>query len=125
MHWTSKYIKIKHEEMNCAEFVEFILRDHFKIDYSFPQSKGSVFEQSNLIKKSIPEFTVKTDTPKEGDLVLMNGVRSLCHIGLYVPLKLENFVFHTESRLISATLQNVKDLTSYGYSVEGFYTWLK
>lgn len=111
--------------MNCSQFVEHVLRDHFKIDYSFPQSQGNVFEQSNLIKKSLNDFVIKTDSPKEGDMVLMNGTRRLCHVGLYVKIKNNDYVFHTESTMKTAALHKLSDLSLYGYSVEGFYTWLK
>lgn len=124
-HWTSKYIKIQYKNMNCSKFVEHVLRDRFGIDYDFPQSQGNVFEQSNLIKKSIPLFAEKTLNKKDGDLVLMNGARMLCHVGLYVNIKGEDFVLHTESKMKTAALHRLRDLGSYGYSVEGFYTWLK
>lgn len=124
-HWTDKYLKITYKNMDCSQFVEHVLRDHFKIDYKFPQAKGNVFEQSNLIKKSIPSFAEKTETPVDGCLVLMNGTRMLCHVGLYVKIGNEDYVFHTESTMKSAALHRVKDLTGYGYSLEGFYRWLR
>lgn len=125
MHWTNKYLSIEYKDMNCSKFVEHVLRDHFGIDYTFPQSRGSVFEQSNLIKKSIPEFSVETNEPKEGDLVLMHGIRRLCHVGMFVKIKRESFVLHTESKIKAAALHRIKDLSRYGYSLGGFYTWLK
>ena len=56
--------------------------DHFGIKYEFPQSKGSLFNQSMQIKESLPVFCRETVTPTEGDLILMSGIRRLCHSGL-------------------------------------------
>lgn len=124
-HWTSKYMMIEYKQMNCSKFVEHVLRDHFKRDYSFPQSEGSLFNQSKQIKESVPTFAEKTDEPKDGDLVLMNGKRMLCHVGLYLKIGREGYVFHTESSKKTALLHRLKDVTGYGYSVEGIYSWLK
>lgn len=124
-HWTYKYLNITYKRMACAPFVEFILRDHFKIDYKFPQSQGNVFEKSNLIKNSIPLFAEPTKKPFDGCLVLMNGTRLLCHVGIYVNINGESYVFHTESTMKTAALHRIKDLSRYGYTLEGFYKWLK
>lgn len=124
-HWTHEFLSIPYKKMNCSQFVEHVLREKFDIDYQFPQSSGNVFEQSNLIKKSVPLFAKKTDVPNEGDLVLMNGTRRLCHVGIYVNIKKRKYVFHTESTMKTAALHEIKDLPLYGYSLNGFYTWLR
>lgn len=124
-HWTSKYMQIEYKQMNCSKFVEHICRDHFGRDYKFPQSEGSLFNQSIQIKESVPSFASRTDAPIEGDLVLMNGKRRLCHVGLYLKIGREEYVFHTESSKKTALLHRLKDLSSYGYTVEGIYSWLK
>lgn len=123
-HWSEKYLHLEYKQMDCSAFVQHVLKDHFKIEYTFPQSRGNVFEQSNLIKKSMPEFAKRTDKPKDGDLVLMHGNRRLCHVGMYVKIGLETYVLHTESTMKSAALHRIKDLTKYGYALEGFYSWL-
>lgn len=125
MEWVKKYIKITHKDMNCAQFVEFVLKDHFKIDYKLPQAEGSLFHQSEQIRVSLPSYAKKTDKPKTGDLVLMHGRRRMCHIGLYVEHKKAQYVLHTEASLRSATLHRFSDLLMSGYSVEGIYSWLK
>lgn len=124
-HWSSKYLMIEYKKMNCSTFVEHVLRDHFKIDYTFPQTSGNVFEQSLLIKKSLPIFCKETKNPKEGDLVLMHGVRRLCHVGIYVRIKRDEYVFHTESSMKTAAIHRIKDIPTYGYTLGGFYEWQK
>lgn len=111
--------------MNCSKFVEHVLRDNFQIEYSFPQSEGSLFNQSQQIRDAMPSFCAKTETPKDGDMVLMHGKRRMCHVGVYVRIGYKSFVLHTESSMKSAALHNLNDLKSFGYDVEGFYKWLK
>lgn len=124
-HWTSKYMQITFSQMNCAQFVEHILRNEFKIDYKFPQSEGSFFNQSAQIRNNFKNYCTKTEEPKDGDLVLMHGKRLMCHVGLYVKIKNEEYVFHTEKSMKTASLHPLKSLLLFGYSVEGFYSWVK
>ena len=125
MSWVKKYLQITYREMNCSRFVEYVLRDHFKIDYTFPQSKGSLFNQSQQIRESIPLFASKVDKGKTGDLVLMHGRRRMCHVGLLVIINGVEYVLHTEMSMKTAALHRFRDLIVYGYKVEGVYAWLK
>lgn len=109
--------------MNCSKFVEHVLRDHFKIEYTFPQSEGSLFNQSNQLKENIPLFAYPVETPVEGDMVVMHGARRLCHIGMFVPVGLKKCVLHSEARLKRAALHEIKNLHKYGYTLGGFYSW--
>lgn len=124
-HWSDKYIQVEYKDMNCSKFVEHILRDHFGKDYSFPQSSGNIFEQSNLIKRSYPKFTYQVSKPEEGDLVIMNGMRNLCHVGIYVKIGITEYVLHTESTLKTAALHSLRDLLHFGYSVASYHRWQK
>jgi len=123
MHWASKYLSIPYKNMNCSKFVEHVLRDHFKRDYTFPQSEGSLFNQSIQIKENLPKFCYKTNDPAEGDLVLMHGARRMCHVGVYLKIKDIEYVLHSESSMKCSALHKFKDLKFFGYSVEGVYTW--
>jgi hypothetical protein len=127
MHWSRKYLKIPYEKMNCSEYVEFVLRDHFKIDFTFPQNKGNVFSQSAQIKSDFVKFASaqKTDSPSEGDLVMMNGIRKMCHIGLLVKIKNVLYVLHNQKNIGSASLHKIKDLGNFGLTLEGVYKWQK
>lgn len=124
-HWSEKYISITYKQMNCSKFCEHVLREEFGIDFNFPQSKGSLFAQSQQIRDELPVYCDRTDTPKDGDLILMHGRRLMCHVGLYVKIGITEYVLHTESSLESAVLQPLKSLINFGYSVEGFYKWRK
>lgn len=122
-HWSEKYLQIQYKDMNCSKFVEHVLRDHFGKDYKFPQSEGTLFRQSVQIRESMPSFCVRTDIPETGDMVLMHGMRLMCHVGLYVRIGIKSYVLHTEARIKTAALHSLRELPSYGFTVEGFYKW--
>ena len=111
--------------MNCAEFVEYVLREQFDKEFLFPQSKGSIFLETEQIKDEMPKFVVSTSTPKDGDLVLMHGKRLMCHVGLYVRIGWVEYVLHTEGTIKVSSLHRINDLRLYGYKMAGYYTWLK
>lgn len=124
-HWAEKFLKIEYKDMNCSKFVEHVLREQFKIEYSFPQSQGSLFNQSQQIRDAMPSFCERTDEPKDGDMILMHGRRRMCHVGVYVKIGITEFVLHTESSMKTAALHPLNKLIVFGYTVEGFYKWLK
>lgn len=127
MHWSCKFLSIPYSELNCAEFVEFVLRKQFGINLYFPQNRGSVFSQSADLKKYIKSFVYpeKTEEPQEGDLVVMNGIRRMCHVGLLVKKGNDLFVLHTQKNLGCACLHKLKDISNYGLTLEGIYKWQK
>jgi len=125
MHWASKYLSVSYKDMNCSKFVEYVLRDHFGKDYKFPQSEGSLFNQSVQIKENLPKLCDKTENPSDGDLVLMHGARRMCHVGLFLKIRGVDYVLHCESSMRCSALHKFSDLISFGFSVEGVYTWQK
>lgn len=127
MHWSCKFISIPYEKLNCAEFVEYVLEKQFGIKFIFPQNHGSVFSQSAQLRNEFTNyvFPEKTDSPSEGDLVLMNGVRKMCHVGILVKKKNSLYVLHSQKNLGCACLHKLKDISIYGLSLEGIYKWRK
>ena len=124
-HWSERFLQIEYKDMNCAEFVEHVQRVQFNRDFKFPQSKGSLFLETQQIKEEIPKYVEETKTPKDGDLVLMHGQRLMCHIGVYVRIGWSEYVLHTEGRIKVSSLHRIQDLNLYGYKLARFYRWLK
>lgn len=129
MHWSCKYLSVEYKDKNCSKFAEHVLQDHFKRQFIFPQSEGSLFNQSAQIKASIPLFCQgklsDMSLAEDGDLVLMHGIRMMCHVGLFVKINGFNYILHCEKSMGRAALHREKDLFQYGYRVEGIYKWLK
>lgn len=126
-HWSNKYLSIPYEKMNCAEFVEHVLRDNFNIDFKFPQNRGSIFSQSAHLKSDFKNYVYpeKTNRPEEGDLVLMNGFRKMCHVGLLVRIKNISYVLHSQKNLGCACIHRIDRIKDAGLSLEGVYKWQK
>lgn len=115
-----------YKKWNCSKFCEFVLRDKFGINFNFPQTTGTIFAQSTLLKNEIPVYSYypkKTKNPCDGDLVVMNGLKMLCHIGLYVKIKNIEYVLHAESSFGCSCLHKISDLSFYGYRMDGVYKW--
>lgn len=123
--WVKKYLLIDYNEMNCAEFIEYVLRDHFGKEFNFPQSKGSIFAESLQIRECLPKYVTRTDDPEDGDLVLMHGKRLMCHVGLFVKIGITEFVLHTDANMKSSSFHNIREIKNYGYKLEGYYKWRK
>lgn len=121
-HWSIKYIAIPFEPYNCASFVESILKKEFECDFVFPQTTLNRNMDIDLIKKTIIKL-VKTKDPKEGDIVLMNGYREACHVGVYAEINNIPHVVHSEVSIKSGAVHRISDLPNYRYFLNGFYKW--
>lgn len=123
MHWSERFLSIQQKDMNCAEFVEHVLREQFGRHYKFPQSRGSLFIQSKQLRECVPQYCEKTDSPIDGDLVLLHGLRMMCHVGIFVKIGRTQYILHTERKFKTAALHELNKIIYFGYSVEGFYKW--
>lgn len=121
-HWARKYIMIPFRPYNCAAFVEFVLKDHFKCEMVFPQTTLNRNKDIELIK----QFTLtlkRTDTPEDGDIVLMDGYREACHVGVYADINGVGHVLHSDVNIKSSAIHRISDLFNYRYFLNGYYKW--
>jgi len=127
VHWSKKYISRPYSELNCAQLVELVIRDEFEINFKFPQSNDNIFYESRKIRQEFQKYVdpQKVGFPKEGDLVLMNAQRRMCHVGIFVEYRGQNYILHSLKQAGSVCLHRVPDLEYYGLTIEGFYSWLK
>ena len=126
-HWSDKYLGYEFEKYNCAQFVQMVMHNEFKIEYRFPQSTGSIFSNSHKIKSFYKDFvSERTETPEDGDLVLMHsGLRKLGHIGLYCDVRGQKCVLHALKEAGQSVRHRLRNVGNYGLHVEGFYKWRK
>jgi hypothetical protein len=125
MHWTDKYLYIPYRELDCALLVEKVQNEVFHRKVSFPSERnvGTKIKQE-LINNTMGEYAIATDTPIEGDLVVMWCRSVLKHIGVYFEINKIAYVLHSlKSTGISATTR-ISNLPQNFLSVEGYYTWL-
>lgn len=119
--WIKKYISKNLGKLDCTQFVELVLNSEFNRSYKFPQGYGSIFQRAYLLKKHMKDYVEETYEPKDGDLVLMNGNRRQCHVGLYF----NGGVLHKDEKMLSGSYHKLNDLIFSGYTVRGFYRWVR
>jgi len=127
MHWSEKYIGMPYDPAsnNCAMFVEKVLSEVFSVSISLPVCTVQHYRtHASLIQKHKDVYASLTDTPSEGDCVLMVGRGRTNHIGVYCEVNGVAFVVHAMEKAGQVCLHRLRDLTKYGLDVEGIYKWL-
>lgn len=126
MHWTHEYIGIPFTNMNCGELALCIQREVFGkklIPLQRPDDRNP-FHYSRLVKENVMNYLKeKIDVPLEGCCVLMKAMNRLSHVGVYSKINKRDYVIHSMDSFKSSVLHQIKDLKTYGYEVEGYYTW--
>lgn len=124
LSWVKNYIGIPFTPYNCAAFVEKILKEQFNCPLKFPQTTHNRSRDIDLIKQEICKLK-KTDNPQDGDVVLMDGYREACHVGVYLNVNNVPSVLHSDVTMKTSVLHKISDISKYRYYLNGFYTWRK
>jgi len=66
-----------------------------------------------------------TDSPHDGDLVLMTETphKRPGHAGVFFYLAHEGWVLHSNEKSGCSVLHRVRDLPAFGLRIEGYYAW--
>lgn len=127
-HWTEQFIGQEYEAgtADCARLLAQVRRDVFKlpvptdIDVERAASRlGRSAQMSDLVEA----YGHKTDTPKDGDAVLMICRGRPSHIGAYALVSGEPCVLHAMENAGHVVLHRIRDLHRVMLSVEGYYAW--
>lgn len=139
-HWTEKYVGREcgtHNGFDCADLCQLVQREVFKRDIQLPSErmyKDKVTEgtlakfraAAQQIAEGKGDYAKLTDTPTEGDGVLLftRGYRQ--HIGVYCEIQGEPWILHASDMATGpqVVLQRVRDLFVRGLRVEGYYKWI-
>ena len=137
-HWAEAYIGRpwiagKHD---CADFVVAVLRQQFGRELDLPahaesQSRAptgaTVRGWDRQIAALRADYAEPTDTPQDGDGVLMRarGARRLrrYHLGLWADVGGEAHVLHCQEAA-GSILHPIRDLALRALELEGVYRWL-
>jgi len=126
-HWTNQYIGVPYSNMNCGEFAICIQREVFKKKYfrapEHPKVENPFHYNIILEKNLINYLEKKIEKPVEGCCVLMKTMKRLTHVGVYTKIGRKDYVIHCLDSFKSSILHKIKDLTTYGIDVEGYYSW--
>lgn len=126
MHWSEKYLGLPHieGEFDCAALAEQVRREVFGHNLQLPSARrAGPFGRSGQIAEHLADYAVPTDTPQDGDGVLLVVKSRLQHIGLYCVIGGEAWVIHNMDGQ-GVTRRRVRDLDRWGMRIEGYYRWI-
>lgn len=110
---------------DCADLVERVQREMFGRRVALPTVRPRGRVGSAALAAGARELAHRTDTPSDGDLVLMfdHGQHRAGHAGVWFWLDHEAWVLHTSERLTRSVLHRLRELPQWGLRLEGVYAW--
>lgn len=123
-----RYIGIPYSarHMDCADLAAMVQHDLFgrTVLLARPRPMRSD-QQAQVIAAYCGELGTRTDTPRDGDAVLMRdtGAAMAGHLGTYFFINYAPHVLHTSHTLGGSRLHRIQELSAYGLQLEGFYAW--
>lgn len=126
-HWTEQYVGMPYdkETNDCGMFAERVQLEIFGRVISLPKERATTLRGlSRQIRAHLDDFGIRTDSPIEGDGVLMIGRGRMDHIGIYCLINGTAWVLHAMRGANQVCLHRVRDLATHGLTVEGFYQWI-
>ena len=127
-HWSEKYIGQPYaiNTDDCARLLSRVRVEEFglpvpsDIDIKRKSSRlGRVGQMSDLVD----EYGEKTNSPQEGDAVLMMCRGRPSHIGVYCIVNNEPCVLHAMENAGMVVLHRIRELNRVFLTVEGYYAW--
>lgn len=127
-HWSQEYVGMPYEigSADCARLLSKVRREVFQeavpsdIEVERAASMlGRVGQMSDLVEA----YGSKTDSPVEGDAVLMMARGRPSHIGAYCVVDGEPCVLHAMQNAKMVVLHKIRDLPRVFLTVEGYYKW--
>lgn len=125
MHSAEQFVGIPYDEQtfDCADLVAHVRREMFGHEVRLPNGRPRGEEGQIALGELSKAYAVHTDTPKDGDLVLMKRRAGVGHVGLYFRIAGEGWVLHSNETDGASVLQRVRDLHTWGAIVSGYFAW--
>ena len=116
------------DQFDCADFAVFVARELFKKDVTLPGDRPRGEGCHAALADASKAYGVPTDTPQDGDIVLMYDIGdsegSPSHVGIYIELKSLAFILHSGEKFGGSIMSRLDRLGRFGLHVEGYYKWL-
>ena len=128
MHWAEQYIGQPYiaNEADCARLVTRVRNEIFKLPvpsdvevHRAASRLGRAAQMSDLVAL----YTEPSETPAEGDVVLMLCRGRPSHVGVYCEVDNEPCVLHAMENAGMVVRHRLRDLPKVFLTVEGFYKW--
>lgn len=114
------------ESFDCADFALNFVRDFFgwpvRLPGRRPRGEGCEKELADLSKP----YGTRTETPTDGDFVLMFDVGDTMptHGGVYLVVDGVPSIFHNAKKAGGSVIHPLRKLPKLGLRIEGFYKWV-
>lgn len=126
-HWCEKFVGMPYieEEFDCAHFVEQVMREQFGRELDLPKEHATDYRaQQRQIAGAKADYIEATDTPREGDCVLIISRGRTEHIGVYCVINGLAYVLHNHRAAGRVCLHRIINLPAQGMAVENYYRWI-
>ena len=126
MHWSAQYIGQPYINalQDCAAFIVRVQKEIFNRAIALPTTRvPGIRNEARQIQNHKDDYADPTDTPVDGDAVLMLGRGRMNHIGVYCLINNEPWVLHAMRNAGQVVLHRIRELERQGLQVEGFYRW--
>lgn len=113
------------DTFDCADFAAHVQQVLFGRTVRLPNGRARSSRGMATLKAEVGAYGTPTDTPCDGDLVLMRdaGQRRAGHVGVFLRMAHEDWVLHSDEAFGGSVAQRVWELADFGSTIEGYYTW--
>ena len=127
-HWTEKYIGQPYaaHTADCARLLSRVRSEQFKLPVPTDievERAASRLGRIGQMQDLVSEYGQRTETPHEGDAVLMLNRGRPSHIGVYTIVNNEPCVLHAMENAGMVVLHRIRELNRVFLTVEGYYSW--
>lgn len=128
MHWSLRYIGQPYElgSADCARLLSQVRKEVFCLpvpDEIEVDRLGSRLGRVGQMNDLVAAYGDLTDSPSEGDAVLMICAGRPSHIGVYCEVNNEKCVLHAMENAGMVVLHKIRELDKFFLKVEGYYKW--
>ena len=109
------------DTFDCADLVALVQREMFGRDVRLPNGRARGDRGQVELAGHVPAYGRRTETPVDGDLVVMLQGGRPSHVGVYFFLAHEPHVLHVRAEGAFSELTPVRLLAT---PVEGYYAWV-
>lgn len=126
MHPSEAYVGMVYDEarFDCADFVVHVQRELFGREVRLPNGRPRGVRGQLALGELSQGYAVPTDAPADGDLVLMNKLGRVGHVGIYFSIAGESWVLHSNETNGMSVLHRARELPLWGAIIEGYYAWV-
>lgn len=126
MHPAEAFVGMEYDEdaFDCADFVCHVMRELFGREVELPNGRPRGARGQLALGELSRPYATATDSPVDGDLVLMKQRGRAGHVGLYFNIAGEPWVLHSNETNGASVLHRVRELPGFGAMIEGVYRWI-